>query len=254
MLFKEEGIILRSLEYSDTSQILTVLTPEHGKVGIMAKGVRRRKNPYQGCIDVPNHLELVYYRKSNDQLGILREVSLITHFPQIRQDLEKSFAAMYCIEMIRKASLENDVNEKLFYLLRYGLYKLNTLGLGGKLTNLLLYVQWYTLQFLGFQPQIFSCSRCGREWDASMSRVAFISSKASTFCIFCLPRGYSYLLTSGSALQKLQSLIAKSREGSLDSLEFSLDESKSLYEILAVYFQSTTEETLEMSRYFTKKV
>lgn len=248
MLFKEEGIILRSLEYSDSSQILTLLTKEHGKIGLMVKGLRSRKNPHQGCIDIPNHLEVVYYRKSNDQLGVLKESSLIAYFPQLRQNLEKSLAAMYFLEMVRKASLENDVNIKLFHLLRYGLYKLNSLD--GKMANLLLYVQWYALQFFGFQPQLFSCNRCGRDWDESIKGVLFSPSKASSFCMFCAPRG-ACLKASGSALKKFKTLVTNSREGALETSEFTKDEARALYAILAASFQYATEEQLELSRYFT---
>ena len=42
--YSDEGIVLRRIDYGETDRILTVLTLEHGKIGVIARGVRRSQS------------------------------------------------------------------------------------------------------------------------------------------------------------------------------------------------------------------
>lgn len=47
MLTKCEGIVLRTNDYGETNKIVTLLTREHGKIGVMARGAKNRTAVYQ---------------------------------------------------------------------------------------------------------------------------------------------------------------------------------------------------------------
>jgi len=43
-LIKTEAVVLRSMRYGEADRILTVLTLEHGKIGVIARGVRKSQS------------------------------------------------------------------------------------------------------------------------------------------------------------------------------------------------------------------
>ena len=49
---RTEAIILRRTNYGEADRILNVLTPEHGKVSAIAKGVRKAKSKLAGGLEL----------------------------------------------------------------------------------------------------------------------------------------------------------------------------------------------------------
>ena len=52
MQIKDKAICLRAVNYSETSQVVTLFTRDHGKIAAMAKGSRRAKSSFDGAIEV----------------------------------------------------------------------------------------------------------------------------------------------------------------------------------------------------------
>jgi DNA repair protein RecO (recombination protein O) len=96
-----QALVLRSLPYSNTSQLVYTLTPE-GPVHLMAKGSLRQKNHFNGPINELTILSLTYTPpRKHDGLGDLRTARLSGWYP----GLGKSLAAFYGAEFIREALL-----------------------------------------------------------------------------------------------------------------------------------------------------
>lgn len=72
---KTRGIILRVVEFSETSCVVTLFTEDFGKVGALAKGARRPKGPFEGAIDLLALVRIVLLRKSSDTLDLLTEAN-----------------------------------------------------------------------------------------------------------------------------------------------------------------------------------
>lgn len=56
MLIKSEGIVLRTTDYGETNKIVTLLTREHGKIGVMARGAKK-SNSRLSAISQPFYTE-----------------------------------------------------------------------------------------------------------------------------------------------------------------------------------------------------
>lgn len=158
MIQTSEAIVLRAMDFSNTSQILTFFTDNQGKVSAIAKGVRRKtKQGPPTSMECLSYLTIVYYQKSISQLAVLQESELRDHFPQIRSSLGKIFMALYLTELMLECTSDYEPNNLLFHTLRSGLHKLGT---SKAPENLFFYLHWRMLELLGLSPHIGTCLNC----------------------------------------------------------------------------------------------
>lgn len=101
------ALCLRKVDFSETSQILTLLTSDLGVVGAIAKGAKREKSSIGGPLDLMSLYQVVLYdRSKRDVLNILAQAELIDFFPDSRLGYE-SFQA---VETIRELLLSIEVS------------------------------------------------------------------------------------------------------------------------------------------------
>ena len=75
--------VLRGVDFSETSRIVTFLTPGRGRLACLAKGARRRRSPFQAMLDTLNRDEIVYYWKDGREVQQLGEAALLDGSEQI---------------------------------------------------------------------------------------------------------------------------------------------------------------------------
>ncbi len=157
---RTEAVVLRGVDFSETSRIVTFLTPDRGKVACMAAGARRPKSNLSGVLDVFNRLEIVYYWKDGRSVQRLAEASVLETYPAIKADLERSVCAAFPLEIVYKAAQENEPSEQLYSTLVRGLTSL-TQWTGDSRTH----TAWQALQLMssaGFEVTL--APRGTREW------------------------------------------------------------------------------------------
>jgi DNA repair protein RecO (recombination protein O) len=158
--YSSEAIVLRKGNFSEADQVVTILTRFHGKIAAVAKGVRRIGSRKGGNLDLINHVKLHLAEGKN--MDIITEVDLISAWPVIKKDLEKITLAYQIIETVDKFMTENQENDQVFRLTRDALKLLE----GSSKPELIIYsFQLKILSTLGFQPELKTCVRCGRELD-----------------------------------------------------------------------------------------
>ncbi len=120
--FKTEGIIIKRRNYKDSDRILTVLTKTHGKIYVMAAGVRKITSRRAGHIELLNHAVLTLYQ--GNAFPILTEASTIDNFSGIKSELNNIGLALHLCELVDGLCPENQENIRVFYLLKETLGKL----------------------------------------------------------------------------------------------------------------------------------
>lgn len=114
-LVRDAAIVLRTTPYSETSLILTVFSGRHGRIGLMAKGARRKiKNGSILVIEPGYEIEFVWAHKSSRDLQIVREMSLLNPHFGIRQSLEATVIASAAIELLLRTQNDDDPHPELF--------------------------------------------------------------------------------------------------------------------------------------------
>ncbi len=118
MLVKTEGIVLRTIKYSETSIITKIFTRELGLQSYMVKGVRGEKSKNKAVVFLPgNILEIDVYKRNNKELQFLKEFKFKSIYHSITFNVIKSAMMMFLMEILNKSLKEEETNEELYVFL-----------------------------------------------------------------------------------------------------------------------------------------
>ena len=179
---KTTAIVLRIVEFSESSCVVTFMTKDFGKITALAKGARRRKSPFEGAIDLLSISRIVFLHKKADSLDLLTEAKLERRFKSASSDLNRLYAAYYVVELLSAMTDENDPHPDLFELACDVLDKIDT---GGAILKQLFRLEVGALSLLGHQPMLDTCVGCGREKTLTETRVNFGLHAGGIFCSSC---------------------------------------------------------------------
>lgn len=110
-----EAIVLSSKPYSDADKIVVVLSKNEGKLGLLAKGVKRPKSRKRGSLEPFSHIKFIAHKSHG--LPIVSEVEIIDSFSEIRKDLKKIAVAYFLLEVVSRAIRDNEENDDVYNLL-----------------------------------------------------------------------------------------------------------------------------------------
>lgn len=174
------GLLIRRVDYSETSQIVSFFTPDFGLVQAMARGARREKNPFQSALDLLALGEILFIPKSQG-LSILTEFYLEENFSLLRKDLKKYYSACYVVEILRIIAREELESSMVYYSTLQILKKLE----GGVAPSLCLCLfDIHILDFLGVFPNIKSCLFCERDIK-NVKTLFFSLPLGGVVCSYC---------------------------------------------------------------------
>lgn len=151
MITHTEAIIFRSVDYSESSKIVTVFSREHGKMALMVRGVKKPKSKFSGLIEPGNVLDVVYYYKASRSVQILSEAAYAEKTMNLRIDFEKMATMTSAIELIRQLLHDNEVNTPLFDFTRKILLWLNETDIHPPLLFPYLQIRLANLMGIGLQ-------------------------------------------------------------------------------------------------------
>lgn len=152
MIVRTEAVVLRKLDYGETSQIVTLFTREKGKIAVMAKGARRTKSTFGSSLQPTAYTQVVFYYKPTRGLQTLSESALAAPLLAIPRDLERLTIGLRMVELTEALMQDEDPQPRVFNLLVEVLRRLN--GSSERLSNLLPYYQLRLALLLGFAPTV----------------------------------------------------------------------------------------------------
>ena len=184
-LEKANAIVVRLVDFSETSQVVTLFTREFGKIGALAKGAHRQKGPFDFALDLLTLTRVVFLRKSSGGLDLLTEAKLEHRFRPPDHDLAPLFAGYYLAELLLGLTDEYDPHPELFDI---AAETLQTLSREGKknISPLILSFELSALRLLGHLPNLEQCVECGKTISTE-GDVAFGQSSGGVLCRACRP-------------------------------------------------------------------
>jgi len=117
------GIVLARTDYGEADRIVTFLTPDQGKLRLMAKGVRRVKSKLAGGIELFSVTHLTYVRGRGD-IGTLISARLVTHYGHIINNIDRTMLGYELIKQLHKIT-EDEPEAAYFGLLEQAFNALN---------------------------------------------------------------------------------------------------------------------------------
>lgn len=115
---RSTGLILRTRPLTETSLIVHWITPDAGRLATVAKGARRPKSPFRGKLDLFYLADFSYHRSRRSDLHTLREVSLVTTHPHLREDYARLRQASYCALLVEQVTESETPLGRSYDLLR----------------------------------------------------------------------------------------------------------------------------------------
>jgi DNA repair protein RecO len=136
-----QGIVLARTDFQEADRIVTILTPDHGKLKAIAKGVRRPHSKLAGGIELlsVSHVSVLPGR---GDIGTLVSSRLETHYGSIVQDVTRTMLAYELLKRINRLT-EDAAGEEYFLILQRTLEALNDSALPTDLLEL-----WFAMQLL----------------------------------------------------------------------------------------------------------
>lgn len=178
-LLKTEALILRTFDYSETSQIVWFFTRNHGRLHAIAKGSRRSRSEFEGALEPFVHCEIEFYRKEKRDLDILGSIELKDIRLPLRQSIERITYASYMVELLCETIQVDDPNPDFF---DSTLRAMKRLGQGPleDLAKVCFAFEGQFLMALGLYPMLDSCLEC--EKPIKLKSIPFSPQKGGVLC------------------------------------------------------------------------
>lgn len=174
-LYREVGIVLRTMRLGEADKIVTVITERRGKVRAVAKGVRKTKSRFGGRLEPLSHVALQLYEGRN--LDTITQADGIDHFRRIREDLDRLGQATTMLEVVDAVIQEGEDDPRLYQML---LGALRTLEAAPSPLVVPAFF-WKLLAHVGFRPLLDECASCNSPDDL----VAFDLTQGGVLCRSC---------------------------------------------------------------------
>ncbi len=145
-----KGVILARTDYGEADRILTVLTPDKGKVRLMAKGVRKVKSKLAGGIELFSVSQITYL-PGRGEIGTLLSARLQVHYGTIVTDIERTMFGYAVLKAVNKIT-EDMADHDYFDLVQQVLFSLDDSSI--KLDNIRLWLQLQLLHLGGHAPNL----------------------------------------------------------------------------------------------------
>ncbi|HLY28853.1 MAG TPA: DNA repair protein RecO [Aggregatilineales bacterium] len=152
--FKTAAIVLRRQDYGEADRLLTILTPEHGKLRVIAKGVNKPAGRKTGHVELFTRSIMLIRR--GREIHVVSQAEMVEPFLPLREDLERGAYANYLAELLDHFTEFEEQNMTLYRLLDSALGWLALPQVDLRLVAR--YYELHLLQLVGFQPSLFNCA------------------------------------------------------------------------------------------------
>ncbi len=119
-----KGIVLARTNYGEADRIVTLLTPDQGKLRLMVRGARKSKSKLAGGIELFSVSDITFIRGKAD-IGTMISARLHKHYGNIVQDLDRTMLGYELIKQLNKA-IEDEPEPEYFTLLEQAFEALDT--------------------------------------------------------------------------------------------------------------------------------
>lgn len=206
------GLVLRTVDFSETSKVVTLFTRDFGKLGALAKGARRLKSGFEVALDLLSVCDIGVIRKASAELDLLTEAVLVRRFDGFRKDLLAYYAGCFVAEIVDALTAAHDPHAGLFELAVETLAQLEqgapgTRGLAICRFGLIL------LREIGLAPNFEHCVRCEATAELSV-RTPISLPLGGLLCRSCSAGQKNLQYAQGATVQTARRLSQDSWEQS----------------------------------------
>jgi DNA repair protein RecO (recombination protein O) len=185
-LYRDQGVVLRTIKLGEADRIVTIQTQGHGKVRAVAKGIRKTTSKFGARLEPTSHVAVQCYR--GRELDVVTQAETIDTNRALREGYALFTHAVPMLEVVDQVAQEREPHPALYRML---VGALRTLAERRHPLVTPAFV-WKVLSLEGFHPMLDGCARCGLEVDDDDPErvlVAFDLEEGGTVCRSCARGG-----------------------------------------------------------------
>ncbi|QPC84255.1 DNA repair protein RecO [Phototrophicus methaneseepsis] len=151
--YRTQAIILKRRNLGEADRLLTLLTPDHGKIDAVAKGARKPASKKTGHVELFTRAEVLLSK--GRELDILVQAEMTEPYLPLREELGRGAYASYVVELLDRFTFDGDVHQGDLYTLLEE--TLTRLSYDGDIRRAVRYFELYLLDSVGFRPELTEC-------------------------------------------------------------------------------------------------
>ncbi len=243
MLYKTEGIVLKSMEYEEADKIVTIYTKNYGKITAIAKGVRKTKSKFGSSLEILTHSNFLIYKGRN--IDIVSQTEILESFFSTSKEVIKFAFAVNCVEVVNRLTEEQEINIGLFNLLKEVLHYLK----GSNDPKLLtLSFKWQTISILGYRPSLDHCCRCNKSVE-EQKEIYFNIKEGGLVCNNCIAKDKEGCVKVSLYFNKLVRKILNTPLSTISNATIPVKKMKELEKITDLYIAYHSEKSFKTDRF-----
>ena len=186
MIVKNKAICIRTVDYSETSQVVTFFTRQTGKVTVMAKGSKRTRSSFGGPIEIFSFGKIAFSDSGREKMGTLAEFEPTAQMPgtsALAGDIGTLNCGLFAVELVNLLTTDFDPHPGLFDALLAFLNEVNR-DKKQALAALAIF-QMNLLREIGLSPVFEFCVNCKNHFNAQSQEAYFSNNAKGLICRDC---------------------------------------------------------------------
>ena len=196
--YRDQAVVLRKLDYGEADRIYTLLTREHGKVGAIAKGVRKTSSKLAHALGLYAHIDVLLAHGRS--LDVVAQAQLMPG-ARLQAEVERTAHAALIAEVAERVTEDRHPVDGIYELT---VFALEELAREIEPRRASAYFLSNALELLGYAPQLSSCASCAKTLEPF--ETAFSPGAGGFLCGDCAEPGM--ILVSVAALKVLRLIAA----------------------------------------------
>ena len=233
---------MRTVDYSETSQVVTLFTKDSGKIAAIAKGAKRPRSPFEGPIEVFSFGDIVYALSRTGKLATLTEFEQRPVFRPLRTKLSALNCALFAAELLDAFIRQEDTHSELFESFYQFLCDVQQTPDDFGALGLLVLFQLTLLNDIGTRLVLERCANCNTAFDENWPEVFFSSTANGLICFGCEQTFVDKIRLTKNSAECLSSLklIKDASQATMDEIE----------KILIYHFTALMHHPPKMAKHF----
>ena len=226
-IINDEAVVIGLMDYRETDRIVALFSREHGKINGIARSARKSVKRFGGALELFARLSVHFL--PGESLVTIREVDILTIYPQIRASLTGIAHAGYAAELVTALAPERYRNQRVFRLLTAYLEYLDQAPAAPSDRH---FFEINLLNILGYRPPLESCAGCGTD----LAQCGGLWSAGTGHRIYCQSCAHGGQRLSAGTVSLLRQSLATGRFGQISFSMEALDETDEfLHDFIAAH-------------------
>ena len=194
--FSTPAIVLRRADWRDYDRMVTLFTPEYGRIDAVVRGCRKPKSPLLNAAE-PFCAGEYQLLKVKDRITVT-QARITNSFFELRSNYDRLSHGAFWLKLLSEVVVEDEPNEALFQMTLNALAYLTHSDLPETLLTAMFEMQLWRIT--GFSPNVTECVVCRTPSDKTTLR--FDAQKGGCVCAFCAPGAHPLTEAARRILQK----------------------------------------------------